>query len=123
MEKRTIVDLELEIRTCSHMVFNLEKLEKPFIITLGSKDDKTDVGNIHFQTKETLGSEGDVICDLTKKTCVLYSNYSGESLHNWPHIRYGERDKCPSFEESSIKYKVNGVKESIYLDVSHIWTY
>lgn len=85
------------------MIFNLEKLKKPFKIYLGTHKDKIDIGDICLQ------SERDIICGLTKKPCVLY-NPGPTSVTFWPHIDYSYLERCPSSEESVIKYKLEGKK-------------
>jgi len=112
MAKKTI-ELELEIQSCSHMIFNPEKLKKPFKIYLGTDNDKVNIGNILLQ------SEKDIICNHTKKPCVLYTQDYGVTF--WPHIVYSLLERCPSSEESVIKYKLKGKKSrNLYLHVSEI---
>jgi len=106
--------LELEIQHCSSMEFDLKKLKKPFIIGgYCTRNKKTNVGEIMFQKEETLMHKGDVSCKLTGQTCILYSNYDGVSLRPWPHVKYDNAEKCPSFDDVVTKYRIKGRKKSI----------
>ncbi len=100
MEDET--ELELVVRECSHMMLNLEKLEKPFWMNLGASDNNIEIGAI------PLKSVKGVTCKLTKNPCVLYN--PGNEANPLAHIEYKRLNWCPSSEDSVKKYKLKGIQ-------------
>ena len=74
MEEKEGKKLEFKVLACSHMIWNLKNLRlTPYSIAIllqGYK--RIDLGQIRLK------SEDDVVCDLTKQSCVLYDSGSGE---------------------------------------------
>jgi hypothetical protein len=108
-ERQRETELEIEVRQCSSMIFNLEKLKKPFWLNwLRLPQLKKTIGELEFQ------SERDVICKRTKKACVLYKELKSES----PDLRcinYINLNRCPSIVEKSskeivVKYRITSIK-------------
>ena len=95
-------ELELEVQECSHMILKLENLKKPFWLNLGANDStKIKISAIHLKSE-------DVICELTRKPCILHN--VGHVVYFLPHINYDYLERCPSSEDSTKKYKLEGIK-------------
>lgn len=97
-------ELEREVRECSHMILKTENLKKPFWINPNPNDNtKIEIGVLDLKSEE------DVICELTKKPCILYN--PGVATHRlFPHIAYYYLKRCPSSEDSIKRYKLRGKK-------------
>jgi len=93
-------ELEIEVQQCSHMVLDLENLKRTLINLGTSGATKIDIGAVYLK------SEDDVICEFTEKPCVLHR------LVGWSTklIKYSHRERCPSSEGSTKKYKLRGEK-------------
>ena len=87
-------ELEIEVQQCSSMILNPPK--EHFWINLGSSEsNRAEITQMH------IGSGGKIICSHTRKYCVFHSS-------EWPCIIYSVLERCPSFKDSVVKYKVKG---------------
>jgi len=99
-----IQELEVEVKECSYMLLNLEKLELPFWVTPNYRvDNKTEIKFIHLRSEE------DAICKRTKEPCSLCDSMSFSSTrYSFPRTKQSLLNRCPSSENSVKKYKLKG---------------
>ncbi len=90
--------LEIKIKTCSHLKIDIDRTPKnavsaPFIETI------EEIGELFHVNEE------EILCKLTKKTCVLYQYPYYETDRK---INYHDAKRCPAFEQTLKNYVVEG---------------
>ena len=103
--------LEIEVKTCSHLNFNVQREHNPAVyINLGEIKDR------EMTIEDFSGvEEGEVICTITNNPCVLHhKNNSCASRIDFGHIQ-----RCPDYQITLKKYHAEGQKKrkNFYADI------